>query len=239
MRFRFPRQARLIRARDYESVFRLGERVDVFPLRVRALRRDDCSRDRGGAMSRLGLAVGRKVGKANVRNRWKRAIRQAFRLHRHELDPPYDLVVTVSWHSTAADLARTEEAFLSVIAALRPKDAPGACRPEAATAPPAERPGEGAGAGGPALMVRTIAAALRAGGAALGRAVGSVFVALLRCYQLLVSPLLPPACRFQPSCSQYMIDAVRRKGAIRGVVKGLWRLLRCNPFCRGGYDPVE
>jgi len=218
--------------------------VNVFPLRVRALRREDCARDcaparGGGALSRLGLAVSRRVGKASVRNKWKRAIRQAFRLHRHELDAPYDLVVTVARHGTEADLARTEEAFLSVIAALRAKEAAEARQPDAATAPPAERPEEGEGAGGLALMVRTIAAALRAVGAALRRVAGSVFIALLRCYQLLISPLLPPACRFQPSCSQYMIDAVRKRGPIRGVLKGLWRLLRCNPFCRGGYDPVK
>ena len=74
---------------------------------------------------------------------------------------------------------------------------------------------------------------------ALGRVVGWVLVGLVRAYQICVSPWLPRVCRFQPSCSQYMIDAIRLKGPIVGVLKGLWRIVRCNPLCGGGYDPVE
>ena len=66
-----------------------------------------------------------------------------------------------------------------------------------------------------------------------------MLVALVKVYRLVISPLLPPACRFQPTCSQYMIEAIRKRGPIVGVLKGLWRLARCNPLCRGGYDPVE
>jgi putative membrane protein insertion efficiency factor len=62
---------------------------------------------------------------------------------------------------------------------------------------------------------------------------------LLRLYKRYVSPLLPPACRFTPTCSEYMYEAVSRYGVVRGVVKGGMRILRCNPFCRGGFDPVE
>jgi putative membrane protein insertion efficiency factor len=64
-------------------------------------------------------------------------------------------------------------------------------------------------------------------------------IALVRGYQKGVSPLLGPRCRFYPSCSQYMIEAIRARGAIRGALKGGWRLLRCNPLSPGGYDPVE
>ena len=60
----------------------------------------------------------------------------------------------------------------------------------------------------------------------------------IRAYKKVLSPLLPPACRFTPTCSEYMFDAVSRYGAIKGVFLGLKRLLRCNPFCKGGYDPV-
>jgi len=63
-------------------------------------------------------------------------------------------------------------------------------------------------------------------------------IGLVRCYQRVISPLLPPLCRFTPSCSQYMIEAIQKKGLVRGVVLGLWRILRCNPFVPGGYDPV-
>lgn len=73
----------------------------------------------------------------------------------------------------------------------------------------------------------------------LERAVGCALIALVRCYQIVLSPLLPQVCRFQPSCSQYMIDAIRVKGPLIGVLKGSWRLLRCNPLFPGGYDPVQ
>lgn len=61
---------------------------------------------------------------------------------------------------------------------------------------------------------------------------------LLRFYQLLVSPLLGPRCRFHPSCSHYMQEAVQAHGASRGLWLGLRRLARCHPFNPGGYDPV-
>jgi putative membrane protein insertion efficiency factor len=64
-------------------------------------------------------------------------------------------------------------------------------------------------------------------------------IALVRGYQKGLSPLLGPRCRFYPSCSRYMIEAIRRRGAMRGVLMGAWRILRCNPFNPGGYDPVE
>lgn len=62
---------------------------------------------------------------------------------------------------------------------------------------------------------------------------------LLRGYKWLVSPLLGPACRYVPSCSEYAMEAVERHGALKGSAKAAWRLLRCHPFAKGGYDPVE
>jgi putative membrane protein insertion efficiency factor len=62
--------------------------------------------------------------------------------------------------------------------------------------------------------------------------------AAVRGYQLLVSPLLPPACRFLPSCSEYAVEAIERHGARRGAVLALRRLARCHPWGGSGYDPV-
>jgi len=66
-----------------------------------------------------------------------------------------------------------------------------------------------------------------------------LMLGLLCAYRAFVSPFLPPACRFEPTCSRYMIEAVRKYGAVRGVFMGVRRLLRCHPFSPGGYDPVQ
>ncbi|HTW30535.1 MAG TPA: membrane protein insertion efficiency factor YidD [Candidatus Sulfotelmatobacter sp.] len=61
---------------------------------------------------------------------------------------------------------------------------------------------------------------------------------LLRAYKWAISPLLPPACRYVPTCSEYAMEAVERHGVLRGALMSAWRLLRCHPFAKGGYDPV-
>jgi hypothetical protein len=60
----------------------------------------------------------------------------------------------------------------------------------------------------------------------------------IRFYKRFISPLLPPACRFHPSCSVYALEALQKHGALRGLRLTLWRLLRCQPFHPGGFDPV-
>jgi len=61
---------------------------------------------------------------------------------------------------------------------------------------------------------------------------------LIALYQRLLSPLLPPACRFHPSCSSYAREAIAVHGAAKGSLLAAWRILRCQPLCRGGLDPV-
>lgn len=60
----------------------------------------------------------------------------------------------------------------------------------------------------------------------------------VRFYQRAISPLTPPSCRFTPTCSAYALEALQRYGAARGSSLAIRRLLRCHPFCKGGYDPV-
>ncbi len=65
-----------------------------------------------------------------------------------------------------------------------------------------------------------------------------LLIALIELYRRWISPMLPAACRFHPSCSAYARDAVELHGAFRGGMLAVWRLLRCQPFSRGGFDPV-
>jgi uncharacterized protein len=65
-----------------------------------------------------------------------------------------------------------------------------------------------------------------------------VALLLIRGYQRGLSPLLPPSCRFVPSCSDYGYQAIEKYGIIRGGAMTVWRIMRCNPFNKGGYDPV-
>jgi len=64
-------------------------------------------------------------------------------------------------------------------------------------------------------------------------------IAPIRAYQRVISPLLPPRCKYEPSCSHYAAQAVQEYGILRGLVLAGWRLLRCNPWSHGGYDPVQ
>jgi len=63
--------------------------------------------------------------------------------------------------------------------------------------------------------------------------------ACLKCYKGLISPALPVSCRYLPTCSEYAAEAVARHGILYGGMLAIWRVLRCNPFSRGGYDPVQ
>lgn len=65
-----------------------------------------------------------------------------------------------------------------------------------------------------------------------------LFLKIIRFYQKKISPLSPPKCKYYPTCSQYGYEAIERFGVIKGSALALWRILRCNPFSKGGYDPV-
>lgn len=72
----------------------------------------------------------------------------------------------------------------------------------------------------------------------LMRALRELWLLPAHLYRRFISPLKPPCCRFTPTCSEYAVEAVRKRGIIVGTALAVWRVLRCNPFGRGGYDPV-
>ncbi len=65
------------------------------------------------------------------------------------------------------------------------------------------------------------------------------FIFLINIYQKLISPLFPPSCRFYPTCSTYAKQSLEKYGVFKGGAKAAWRVLRCNPFNKGGYDPLK
>ena len=65
-----------------------------------------------------------------------------------------------------------------------------------------------------------------------------IVLQLLKGYKWAISPMFPPSCRYTPTCSEYAMEAIDRYGAIRGGLMAAWRILRCHPFVKGGYDPV-
>ncbi len=65
-----------------------------------------------------------------------------------------------------------------------------------------------------------------------------ILIALIRAYQYAISPMLGARCKYYPSCSAYTLEAIKVYGPIKGVGLGAWRILRCNPFSNGGFDPV-
>ena len=65
-----------------------------------------------------------------------------------------------------------------------------------------------------------------------------ILIAMIRGYQKYISPAFPRHCRFEPTCSQYAIEAIQKHGLWKGTGLAAWRIIRCNPFCKSGYDPV-
>ena len=69
--------------------------------------------------------------------------------------------------------------------------------------------------------------------------ISTLLIQLIKAYKILLSPILGNNCRYYPSCSDYAIEAIRKHGPLKGSLKAIYRILRCNPFSKGGYDPVK
>lgn len=88
-------------------------------------------------------------------------------------------------------------------------------------------------------MSATASPSPRASNSAIARAARALAIAPLVVYQKAISPVLPSRCKYEPTCSRYAIEAIGSYGVLRGIVLAGWRLLRCNPWSDGGYDPVQ
>ncbi len=75
--------------------------------------------------------------------------------------------------------------------------------------------------------------------APIARFARAILIAPIALYQRVISPAIPRRCKYEPTCSRYAVEAIREYGILRGAVLASWRLLRCNPWSYGGYDPVE
>lgn len=201
----------------------------------------------GLAGSRLGITVTKKVGPAVVRNRLKRQVRELFRLNHDQWPAGIDYLFIA--RQSAGQLSRTEAAAdLCRVGAKLGKVRPAAAQPDdedngsrkdfqasfspggAGDIPGDDTAQESAGK----LIVRlslNVAAFIQSVLADL--ALGLIFI-----YQRLISPLLPPACRFRPTCSSYAAQAIRIHGFWRGSYLAAKRLLKCHPLHPGGDDPV-
>ena len=158
---------------------------------------------------RLGISIGRKkVRSAVERNRVKRVLREAFRLSKAELPAGLDLVVVP--RGPGLSFADARRALPSLAQAIARRIGPPKVEGNAVRTVPWSWPAD---------------------------ALAGLLILAIRAYQVTLSPLIGPVCRFEPSCSRYMIGAIRKYGVLKGVWKGTGRVLRCHPWHPGGYDP--
>ena len=166
-------------------------------------------RRNGLPFSRLGLTVTKKVGCAVIRSRLKRQVREFFRLNRGGWPTALDILF----------IARIGAGALSPASLRADLGRVG----QKLTAPPGGGLGPNSGP---------------ASGETVGRLLAAPILGAISLYQRFLSPLLPPACRFWPTCSHFAAEAITRYGLGRGGLLAVRRLLRCHPFNPGGYDPV-
>lgn len=220
---------RVVRKRDFERVFRA--RCSAADMRLVVY---VCPNEL--EYSRLGLAVSKKLGNAVVRNRIKRLIREAYRLNKAQLPKGIDLVVIPKARARLT-LPEVTESLLHLVPKAcrrieRGKATPPAGASNESNVPQLEAGKAQSSAPGPEPTY------LKGLVSYLGKVLAQPLVLAIRIYQHTFSSILGSRCRFEPSCSEYFIQALQKRGLLKGMLLGTWRILRCNPFSKGGYDPV-
>jgi putative membrane protein insertion efficiency factor/ribonuclease P protein component len=254
----FTKADRLLKRGQFLKLADRAARIDV---KIRAGVFLVVGRDNGLGRHRLGVTVTKKIGPAVVRNRLKRQVREFFRQNRPEWPGGLDLLFIARQPAGALPRPKIREALARAgreLAAFRPAteggSVPGGSVP-GGSVPDGSVPGGSAPATTADVLATTVPAiapnsrfsddqaakddqSLSAMGPGPSALVARLALGGIIFYHRCISPFLPPACRFWPTCSNYAVSAIRIHGIWRGAWLTTLRLLKCHPFHPGGYDPV-
>ena len=220
-----PRANRLTSS-QFESAFNKSQVVRHPLVQVRAHRRDDESE-----LVRAAFVVPKKQGKAHDRNRTKRRLRERFRLHPRRDEPRLrgcDLIFLTTPASASATTSELDAALEEALRRLSKRMNDNSQEKREDVAVSAQE-----------FVPQIVEVEEEARRVEFKHApVSWFFLALIRFYQSAISSSLPPSCRFFPTCSAYTAGAIEKHGALWGALLGAWRVCRCTPLCKGGFDPV-
>ncbi|RYX82999.1 membrane protein insertion efficiency factor YidD [bacterium] len=227
-----PRRNRLT-STEFDRAFSKSQVVRHPLVQVRGHRREG----EGSDEVRAAFVVPKKQGKAHDRNRTKRRLRERFRLHPRRDQANLrgcDLIFLTTPTTHSASIEELDGALDEVLRRLGKRMSDGAAPPKRDPVVVVATPEiEGEAEIVPGETEHEVAA-VRFQKAP----VSWLFIVLIRFYQNAISPSLPPSCRFFPTCSAYTVTAIERHGAFWGTLLGAWRICRCTPLCKGGFDPV-
>lgn len=207
-----PAEHRLSHRRDITSALRRGRRRGTSLLVVHR-----ASSDRPGP-ARAAFAVSSAVGNSVIRHRLTRQLRAAVLPLLRELPAGTDVVIRALPPAKDASFTQLQAALEQLLGVAVPAISPVSEEPPHPSGPPRS---------GFSLALYWLGAPLRL-----------ILIGLVMAYRRVISPVLPPTCRYHPSCSAYALDSLQTHGVVKGVALAGWRLLRCNPFTAGGLDPV-